>query len=94
MGNNYYCKIQKLLGDLKKSYPQYNMGKHLATCLDEIDIRHLWGIDDKLLYAKLKDYKVQLELDVPHDESEIDDILKDGMKLTNIFDNDIEGFGY
>jgi hypothetical protein len=64
------------------------MGKHLATSLDDVEAKHLWGMDDKELYKKLKEYQIALQMDVPHDESEIDKILKDGMRLNSILDDD------
>jgi len=88
MSFGYYEKIIKVLREIKNSHPKYNMGKHLATSLDDVEAKHLWGMDDKELYKKLKEYQIALQMDVPHDESEIDKILKDGMRLNNILDDD------
>jgi len=88
MSFGYYEKIIKVLREIKGSHPNYNMGKHLATSLDDVEAKHLWGMDDKELYNKLKEYQIALQMDVPHDESEIDKILKDGMRLNSILDDD------
>ncbi len=88
MSFGYYEKIIKVLKEIKKSHPKYNMGKHLATSLDDVEAKHLWGMDDKELYKKLKEYQIALQMDVPHDDSEIDKILKDGMRLNSILDDD------
>ena len=55
MSFGYYEKIIKVLREIKNSHPKYNMGKHLATSLDDVEAKHLWGMDDKELYEKLKE---------------------------------------
>ena len=88
MSFGYYEKIIKVLREIKTSHPKYNMGKHLATSLDDVEAKHLWGMDDEELYKILKEYQIALQMDVPHDESEIDRILKEGMRLNSILDDD------
>ena len=90
MNGAYYKKILVLLAELKKSHPTYNMGKHLATALDDYQAKDLWGMDDDRLYRIVKKYQDALQLDVPHDDSEVDKIIKDGMKLHNILDEEDE----
>ena len=87
---NYYNKVLHILQELHTAYPQYNMGKHLATILDECG--NLWGVTDKeLAYALIK-YKGQLEMDVKHmDDSEIEDIIKDGLNLDKLFKEEEDG---
>ncbi len=88
--NGYYDEIVYMLKELKNSHPKYNMGKHLATCLDDVEAKHLWGMSDKELRDKIKRYQSSMQMDIPHDDSEIEKILRDGMKLGNIHeDNDI-----
>lgn len=80
---NYYNQVVQMLHSLHTSYPEYNMGKHLATALDGYG--DLWGVTDKELLFALEKYKAQLDMDVPHtDEKEIDQIIHDGMNLDNI----------
>ena len=80
---SYYSQILTLLQQLHAAYPQYNMGRHLATALDEYG--DIWGLTDKEVLFALDKYKSQLELDVPHtDEKELDQIIRDGMNLDDI----------
>lgn len=59
------------------------MGRHLATALDGYG--DIWGLTDKEILFALEKYKSELELDIPHtDETELDQIIKDGMNLDNI----------
>ena len=89
---NYYNKVITALQELHTLYPNYNMGRHLATALDGYG--DTWGLTDKELLYALTKYKGELEMDVPHtDDTEIDQIIKDGMNLDNLFkeeDNDGE----
>jgi len=76
---NYYRQILKALDRLHKAHPTYNMGRHLATALDE---SNLWGLDDKELLFALQKYEIELNIDHPHiDDEEIEEIIKDGMNL-------------
>ena len=84
-----YDQIIATLKQLKEEFPSYNMGRHLDTALSEY--KDVWGITDKELLYALKKYKAQLTLDVPHpEESEIDKIIKDGLNLTTILQEDEE----
>ncbi len=59
------------------------MGRHIATALDEYG--DVWGLSDREILFALEKYKAELDMDVPHtDESEIDQIIKEGMNLENI----------
>lgn len=85
---NYYGRSLMLLHRLKDLYPMYTMGRHLSTVLD--DCGDVWGLTDKELFAELNEYKRQLEMDKPHDDSEIEIIIKEGMNLNRIFIEDTE----
>ena len=81
--SNDYYKVLALLQQLQISYPNYNMGKHISTALDEYG--DVWGLTDRELLFAFEKYKAELDMDVPHtDESELDQIIKDGMNLENI----------
>jgi hypothetical protein len=81
-----------ILQELHTAYPEYNMGKHLATALDGHDV---WGITDGELYQSLVIYKEQLDMDILHtDENELDDIIKDGQDLDNILKEEIYNGDY
>ena len=87
---SHFNQIISLLQELHSSYPTYNMGRHLATALDEYG--DLWGVADKEMLFALTKYKNQLELDVPHtDDKEIDEIIRGGMDLDNLFKEDLDG---
>lgn len=89
---SYYSQILTILQQLHAAYPNYNMGRHLATALD--DYGDIWGLTDKEVLFALEKYKSQLELDVPHtDENELDQIIKDGMNLDDIL-KDQDGEDY
>ena len=80
---SYYSQVLTILQQLHAAYPNYNMGRHLATALDEYG--DIWGLTDKEVLFALEKYKSQLELDIPHtDENELDQIIKDGMNLDDI----------
>ena len=87
---NYYNKILHILQELHATFPQYNMGKHLATVLDECG--NIWGVSDKELAYCLAKYKGQLEMDVLHvDDSDIESIIKGGLDLDNLFKEEEDG---
>ena len=89
---NYYNQAIHILQQLHTAYPEYNMGKHLATALDGYG--DVWGVSDKELVFALEKYKIQLDMDVPHtDEKELDQIIKDGMNLDDIL-KDQDGEDY
>ena len=80
---NEYYRVLALLQQLQVSYPNYNMGRHIATSLAEYG--DVWGLTDKELLFALEKYKAELDMDVPHsDDDEIDQIIKEGMDLENI----------
>ena len=81
-----FSQIIAVLNELHKSFPKYNIGRHISTALDGSD---LWGISDKQLLAALNKYKDQQELDTPYiNERELDVIISDGMNLSHIFEED------
>lgn len=80
---NYYNEILSSLQELKTQFPEYSMGKHLSTILDEYG--DVWGVSDKELSYALTKYKAQLELYVPHEttDNELETIVKDAMNLSS-----------
>ena len=90
---NYYSQAIHILQQLHIAYPEYNMGKHLATALDGYG--DVWGITDKELVFALEKYKAQLDMDIPHtDDEELDQIIKDGMNLDDILKEEDNGEDY
>lgn len=94
MAPKYYSQIIATLNELHKSFPTYNLGKHLSTAFD--DYGDVWGMSDKELLYVLNKYKVELELDSPHNSSdqEIEEIIKGGMNLDYLMEEDDNGESY
>ena len=92
MKSTHYNQVIHILNELNKSYPTYNVGRHLSTALDGYG--DVWGMTNKELVFALTKYKTQLDADIPHnDESDIDDIIKQGMDLDNILkEEDTDGY--
>lgn len=78
---SFYSKIVKTLTQLKKSHPKSTLGKHISTAIDSENINDLWSISDKELYRNLTDYQAGLEMDVRHEDDDIEQIIKDGKNL-------------
>jgi hypothetical protein len=85
---NYYNKVVSALQELHTLYPNYNMGRHLATALDGYG--DTWGLTDKEFLYALSKYKGELEMDVPHTD-DIDQIIKEGMNLDSLFKDEDNG---
>ena len=85
---NYYKDIQKVLDQLHKDHPHFSMGRHLATA--SADYGSLWGISNKELLFALRKYQTELDLDHHHiaHEEYVNKIVKDGMDLNHILDED------
>lgn len=88
-----YAQVIKLLTDLKKEYPSYSMGQHIATAI--ADYGDPWGITDKELAFALEKYKTELEFNVVTDQ-EVDKIVKDAQNLDKLFqeEEDEDGDAY
>jgi hypothetical protein len=88
-----FSKLVSLLTELHKSYPHYGVGRHLSTALS--DYGDIWGMTDKELAFALEKYKLQLEMDVPHSEdSDIDEIIRQGLDLDSILKEEEDGEEY
>lgn len=85
--NQYYKQIIDVLQRLNKAHPTYNMGRHISTALDGYD--DVWGVSDKEMLFALEKYEIELNMDVDHvDQEEIDKIIKDGMNLNDILEEE------
>jgi hypothetical protein len=85
----HYNQVIKLLQQLQTSYPDYNMGRHLSTAL--ADYGDFWGISDRELLFALTKYKSQIDMDFPHLEGDIDDIIKEAQNLETILKEEENG---
>jgi hypothetical protein len=87
---SYYNQAIHILQDLHKSYPEYNMGRHIATALDGYG--DVWGLSDKELTFLLGKYKTRLDIDIPHlIDGDIDEIMRGGMDLDSLFKDEDNG---
>jgi len=89
-----FSKLISLLTELHKAYPHYGMGRHLSTAL--ADYGDIWGMTDRELAFAIEKYKLQLETDiVPHaNDSEIDEIIRQGLNLDTILKEEDNGEEY
>ena len=86
----HFNQVLKLLQQLHASYPNYNVGRHLSTAL--ADYGDFWGISDKELLFALSKYKSQLDMDFPHVEEDIDNIIKEAQDLDTILKEEDNGY--
>lgn len=87
-----FSKLITILTDLHRGYPNYNVGRHLATVL--ADYGDIWGMTDRELVFAIEKYKIQLDMDVPHaEDSEIDEIIRQGMNLDSILKEEENNHG-
>jgi len=75
---NYYTETLKLLTELHKQHPTYNMGKHISTATDEYG--NIWSMNDKSLYEAIKKYSDTLQYDTQPEPS-IEAIIADAVDL-------------
>jgi hypothetical protein len=86
---NYYRQIIQTLVRLQKAYPTYNIGRHISTALDEYS--DVWGVSDREFLYAIQKYEIELNIDGPHiDDKEIEEIIKDGMNLDSMFEEEEE----
>jgi len=84
---NYYRQIIQTLVRLQKAYPTYNIGRHISTAMDEYT--DVWGVNDREFLYAIQKYEIELNIDGPHiDDEEIEEIIKDGMNLDSIFEEE------
>ena len=89
---NHYSQAIHTLQKLHTLFPEYNMGRHLATALDEYG--DIWAMTDKEIAFALEKYMLQLEMDVPREEKdELERIIKEGMDLDSLFKEEEEQDG-
>lgn len=80
----YYEKAIAILVHLKEAHPKCTMARHLATALED----NFWGMTDKELHNALERYKNKLSLDTDHSEEELEMIIKQGMNLHSILEEE------
>ena len=83
-----YNDIIVILQKLKHSHPSLSMGQHISSIVYEYG--DIWGLSDKEFLFALQKYKTSLELDFEHSPSDIEDIIKQGMHLDTILEEQEE----
>jgi hypothetical protein len=83
----HYTSVLRILERLHNKHPKYPIGRHLATALDGYGDMFL--LTDQEVYHALKEYTAELESDIPHEEEELDKILKEGMHLQMMFTDEL-----
>jgi hypothetical protein len=78
-------KIANEILRMGKLKPKDPISKHLGFAIQEHDLNWL---SDKEFLNILQDYNSELEMDVPCKENELDDIIKQGMNLHNILEEE------
>jgi hypothetical protein len=86
-----YAQILNVLRDIHKDHPSYNIGRHLSTALDGYG--DVWGLSNKEILFALQKYKAELDMDVPHSDNELEQIIRDGKDLENILKEEDEEYG-
>ncbi len=75
-----YNRILTTLSLLNKEFPKQTLGVHIATALSEHDV---FNISDKAFLEAINDYYVELTaIDVPHNNNDVEDIIRSGMSLS------------
>ena len=87
---SYYNQALHVLQWLHKLYPNYNMGRHLATALDGYG--DVWGMTDKEIAFALDKYMTQLSLDSPHGKDDVERIINDAMDLNGLYKEEENGY--
>lgn len=85
-----YNQILNILSELHRSYPTYNIGRHLSTALE--DYGDLWAVSDKEILYALEKYQAELDMNVVPEE-DVEKILKDGYDLDNILKEEEDDYG-
>lgn len=85
---NYLGDIVKCLQELHSLYPNQNIGRHLSMALSEYG--DCWAMSDRELLFALQKYAAELDMNTV-DDSEIQKIIKEGMDLKPLEEDDEYG---
>lgn len=92
MKTDYAKRFIQTLSELHKSYPNQNIAFHLSFILQ--DYPSFDNLPDKELSFLADKYKCEKDLDFspPHNESEIEKIIREGQDLDHILDEEDDDF--
>jgi len=88
MKRNYYKGILKVLEQLYKDHPSYEMGKHFSIALSEY--KDIFSVPDKEIFQALKKYQEEIAQEQDITEDYISQIIRDGLDLEHILDENEE----
>ncbi len=88
MKRNTYKAILDVLLELHKDHPTYEMGKHFSIALSEY--KDIFVVPDKEILQALLVYQQEIAQEADITEDYIDQIVKDGMNLDTILDENEE----
>ena len=84
-----YDEALKIFKRLKQKFPNFTLGRHISVAF--ADYGDLESVSPKEFVFALEKYETELEIDSPIAEGEeLDEILRDGMNLDHILDEDDE----
>lgn len=82
-----YNQALAILKRLHTKYPNFRLGRHLSVAF--ADYGDLENVSAKEFVFALEKYEMELEIETPlADDDEVDKILKDGMNLDHILDEE------
>ena len=81
---SFYKKILTTLTELKNLHSDISLGNHISTAIDSRNMNDLWAISDKELHENLINYQAGLDMDIPHHDDDIENIIMDGKNLYEI----------
>lgn len=84
MKRNNYKAILDVLLELHKDHPTYELGKHLSIALSEY--KDIFAVPDKEILQALLVYQQEIAQEIDITDDYIDQIVKDGMNLDTILD--------
>jgi hypothetical protein len=82
-----YQQALTTLRRLHDKYPSFSLGRHFSAAF--ADYGDTWNLSDKEFSHALQKYEAELEFNTPS-ESEIDRIIRDGMNLDTILQEEDE----
>lgn len=88
MKRNYYKSILKVLEQLHKDHPTYEIGKHFSIALSEY--KDIFSVPDKEILQALKKYQQEIATEEDITEDYIAQIVTDAMNLDTILDENEE----
>jgi len=84
-----YKGILSVLKKLHTAEPNINFGRHISTAVSQ---GNLFSFSDDVILEKLEDYLIQCDLKKPESEKDLEKILKDGLNLHQVLEEDSDDY--